>query len=98
MNLWKLEEYDKIAFLDADSVIFSPIDGIFESPTTDVRHALSPKLNTTAKLLEHYMISGIHDPWMEEFMPPVEGQWFYEKNNYRNTGFFVLRPSKTLFD
>jgi alpha-N-acetylglucosamine transferase len=98
LNLWKLEQYEKIAFLDADSVIFRPIDGIFESPETNLRHTLTPKLNTTAQLPEHYMITGIHDPWMEEFMPPVKGHEFYEKNNYMNAGFFVLCPSKTLFD
>ncbi|KAJ5368917.1 nucleotide-diphospho-sugar transferase [Penicillium cataractarum] len=98
LNLWNLEKYDKIAFLDADSVIFRPIEGIFESPQTDVRQTLTSKVNTTSELPEHYMIAGIHDPWMELNMPPVKGQEFYEKNNYMNAGFFVLSPSKPLFD
>lgn len=31
-------------------------------------------------------------------MQPPPGQEFYEKDNYMNAGFFVLHPSKDLFD
>ncbi|KAJ5586989.1 nucleotide-diphospho-sugar transferase [Penicillium hispanicum] len=100
LNLWKLEEYDKITFLDADSVVFRPIHDIFDSPTTEIRQTqTSPQAtNATGNMPDKYMIAGIHDPWMEWAMPPVPGKEFYEKNNYMNAGFFVLHPSTQLFD
>ncbi|KAL4939896.1 nucleotide-diphospho-sugar transferase [Aspergillus oleicola] len=32
LNIWKMTAYDKIAFLDADSILFKQIDGIFTEP------------------------------------------------------------------
>ena len=32
LELWKLEEYEKIVFIDADSVVVKPIDTLFEFP------------------------------------------------------------------
>lgn len=98
LNLWTLEEYEKIAFLDADSVIFRPIHDIFDAPVTMMRETLPLGANTTGQLPDSYMIAGIHDRWMEQFMQPPPGQEFYEKDNYMNAGFFVLHPSKDLFD
>jgi alpha-N-acetylglucosamine transferase len=104
LNLWTLEEYDKIAFLDADSVIFNPIHEIFEDPATDIRQTIIPASNGTVnseiadQLPYEYMIAGIHDPWMEQFMPPPEDMVFYKKGSYMNAGFFVLYPSKPVFD
>ena len=46
LNLWKFEEYDKIVFLEVDSILFRPIYGIFEDPTTIVRATTNP----TAKM------------------------------------------------
>ena len=100
LNLWQLTDYDNIMFLDADSIIFHSIHDIFSHPATEIRQTLSPQAGA---LVNHsvpasYMIAGIHDPWVEQFLPPVPGNEFYQKNNYMNAGFFVLHPSKDLFD
>ncbi|KAJ5198027.1 nucleotide-diphospho-sugar transferase [Penicillium cinerascens] len=100
LNLWQLTDYDKIMFLDADSVIFQSIHDIFSHPATEIRQTLSPQAGVQANgsVPASYMIAGIHDPWVEENLPPVPGKEFYQQNNYMNAGFFVLHPSKDLFD
>ena len=100
LHLWQLTEYDKIMFLDADSVIFRPIHDIFSHPATAIRPTLPLPKNTTSddRVPDLYMIAGIHDPWVEKNLPPVASNEFYELNNYMNAGFFVLHPSKALFD
>lgn len=104
LNLWRLEEYDKITFLDADSILLSPIHEIFEQPTTNVRQTIMPNpdepVNCTIaeRLPSEYMIAGIHDAWIEQFMPPPDDLVFYQKGSYMNAGFFVLHPSKAVFD
>ncbi|KAK5801104.1 hypothetical protein VI817_003316 [Penicillium citrinum] len=106
LNLWKFEEYEKIVFLDADSVLFRPIDDIFNIPTTDIRESVVTNstvlanlpTNITRKMPQQYMLAGIHDLWMEQFMQPPPEKEFYEKNNYLNAGFFVLHPSLEVYD
>lgn len=50
LNLWKFEEYEKIVFLDADSVLFRPIDDIFNISTTDIRESIVTNLTLLANL------------------------------------------------
>ncbi|KAH8689834.1 nucleotide-diphospho-sugar transferase [Talaromyces proteolyticus] len=110
LNLWNLVEYDKIMFLDADTVIFRPIEHIFESPTTAPQQTLpwttiisngtvyNSSIDDAAAgpLPETYMIAGIHDIWVEWALPPVPGNDFYAPQNYMNAGFFMCSPSKNL--
>lgn len=104
LNLWTLEEYDKIAFLDADSIVFHPLHEIFDIQATEVRKTQLSNANGTVhsdlidKLPREYMIAGTHDLWMEEFMPPPENMPFYEAGSYMNAGFFILSPSRAMFD
>ncbi|KAL2822641.1 nucleotide-diphospho-sugar transferase [Aspergillus granulosus] len=103
LNVWKMTAYDKIAFLDADSIIFRPVDGIFTDSTTVIQKT-KPGDNKTVPSLSvlpsTYMIAGIHDSWVETNLPPTEepGKNFYVKNNYMNAGFFVFAPSEQIFE
>lgn len=106
LNLWKQVDYEKIAFLDADSVIFRPLHDIFNIPSTEILESsvtnttVMPQFsaNTTGTLPDDYMIAGIHDLWMEQYMKPEEGKEFYKENNYFNAGFFVFHPSMAVYD
>ncbi|GIC88908.1 putative glycosyl transferase family 8 family [Aspergillus udagawae] len=99
LNLWKLTEYEKISFLDADSVIFEPIDGIFteRATMTQITRPSSSAINMPGPIPDSYMIAGMHDRWVEAELPPVPGRDFYAKDNYMNAGFFVLAPSEAMF-
>lgn len=37
LNLWRLTEFDKIAFFDADILVTAPLDGIFGDPASEPR-------------------------------------------------------------
>ncbi|EAW15434.1 putative glycosyl transferase family 8 family [Aspergillus fischeri NRRL 181] len=99
LNLWKLTEYEKVTFLDADSVIFEPIDGIFteRATMTQITRPSSAAISTPGPMPDSYMIAGMHDRWVEAALPPVPGRDFYAKDNYMNAGFFVLAPSEAMF-
>ena len=56
LNLWKFEEYEKIVFLNVDSVLFRPLYEIFEDPATIMRAITKP----TAKMPKNYMIAAPH--------------------------------------
>jgi hypothetical protein len=89
LSLWKLEEYDKIVFLDVCSVIFRPIHDIFEDPATINRFAINP----TAKMPKSYMIAAPDESWMK--VETLIGQEPGQKSHLDN-GFLVLRPSKRI--
>ncbi|KAH8690623.1 nucleotide-diphospho-sugar transferase [Talaromyces proteolyticus] len=114
LNLWRLVEYEKIMFLDADSIIFRPIDHIFTDPATAVQTTLPyselPKNRTISPeeveddeeneipLPDTYMLAGTHDSWAEWALQLDPGNEFYARDNYMNAGFFVCAPSQTLFN
>ncbi|KAE8152746.1 nucleotide-diphospho-sugar transferase [Aspergillus avenaceus] len=102
LNLWKATDYEKIAFLDADTIVLEPLDDIFEDSSTALQPLLPPRegvsSNLSQALPETYLLSGLHDRWVEEALPPVPGKEFYAAGNYVNAGFLVLSPSQTLFD
>ncbi|KAK4870043.1 hypothetical protein LT330_005767 [Penicillium expansum] len=93
LNLWKFEEFDKIVFLDVDSVLFRPIYGIFEDPTTIVRSTTNP----TAKMPKTYMIAAPHDSRMDLNTQLVPDQEVYQEDQMDN-GFFILHPSSDLYE
>ncbi|KAJ5816523.1 hypothetical protein N7447_008756 [Penicillium robsamsonii] len=93
LNLWKLDEYDKIAFLNVDSVILRPIYEIFEDPATTMRAATNP----TGKIPKYYMIAAPQDTRMKLNTQLVSGQEFYQKSHMDN-GFFILHPSHDLYN
>ncbi|GFF24806.1 glycosyl transferase family 8 family, putative [Aspergillus udagawae] len=99
LNLWKLTGYEKITFLDADSVIFEPIDGKFteRATMTQITRPSSSAINMPGPIPDSYMIAGMHDRWVEAELLPVPGRDFYAKDNYMNAGFFVLAPSEAMF-
>ncbi|KAL5044631.1 nucleotide-diphospho-sugar transferase [Aspergillus fruticulosus] len=104
LNIWKMTAYDKIAFLDVDSILFKQIDGIFTEPVTAIQQTKSDmpdkKRRDVVELPPTYMIAGIHDLWAEQNLPPTRqpGKDFYVRDNYMNAGFFVLAPSETMFN
>ncbi|GAT23535.1 glucose N-acetyltransferase [Aspergillus luchuensis] len=101
LNLWRLTEYEKITFLDADTIIIQPLDDIFFDNSTAIQETIPYREgtnDTNFPLPETYLISGIHDRWVEMALPPEPGRDFYVADNYVNAGFFVFAPSQALFD
>ncbi|KAL4787729.1 nucleotide-diphospho-sugar transferase [Aspergillus varians] len=105
LNAWRMIEYDKIVFLDADSILFKAIDGIFTDPATDSQQTKQKGDrdedvdSTTSSLPDTYLTAGTHDTWVEANLPPQPGKGtdFYVRDNYMNAGFFVFAPSEEVF-
>lgn len=107
LNLWSLTQYEKIVFVDADTVILKPMDDIFSIPATEIRQSLAPPedpendplADIPVTVPQEYMMAGIHDLWIEAFKKPAENETaFYEMDHYMNAGFFVISPSMEMFD
>ncbi|KAJ5890046.1 hypothetical protein N7504_010856 [Penicillium tannophilum] len=88
LDLWKLEEYDKVLFLDVTSVLFHPIHEIFENPVTAMRTTTNP----TADMPKSYMIAAQLDSSMSLDTQLVLGK------NKMDDGFFILSPSENLYN
>ncbi|KAF5860370.1 hypothetical protein ETB97_001659 [Aspergillus alliaceus] len=90
--------------MDADTIVLQPLDDIFTDNTTALQQSIPPReglgnsVDNDFPLPEAYLLSGIHDRWVEQALPPVPENDFYAADNYINAGFFVLSPSETLFN
>jgi alpha-N-acetylglucosamine transferase len=97
LRAWEMEEYSRIAFLDNDTILQSPLDGVFDDPgvkvmttKTDTGHVSDePELPTGYLLSSWVEIGGIEHSW-----PPTERT----RPGYFNGGFFLLKPDKKMFD
>ncbi|KGO74625.1 Glycosyl transferase, family 8 [Penicillium italicum] len=93
LNLWKLEEYDKIVFLNVDSVLFHPIYELFEDPATIMRATTNP----TAKMPKNYMIAAPPDSRMDLNMQLASDQELYHEEHMDNE-LFIIHPSGDIYE
>jgi hypothetical protein len=92
LQLWNLEEYDKIVFLKADSVIFRPIHSIFEDSATATRATINPATD----MPKHYMVAAPQNSHLNLKSQHSSGQEL-DENIHFNDGFFILHPSRDLY-
>lgn len=96
LRLFQMTEYNKIAFIDADTLVTKPLDGVFFDEAT----------LTQATLPNQDQIKEDEAPLPRTYMLATHGDYFgYEHAwppptdlNYLNCGFFVFAPSTTLFN
>ncbi|EPE30625.1 Nucleotide-diphospho-sugar transferase [Glarea lozoyensis ATCC 20868] len=92
LRLFEFEEFDRILFLDADTFLLRPLDGVFKERVTAPRRTLhnsrykadeGPLPNEFVFATLSEVTHVIHD------YPPVPMSYF-------NAGFFLFAPSKAL--
>ncbi|MCJ1279427.1 hypothetical protein MMC21_007251 [Puttea exsequens] len=98
--------FDRVMFLDVDTILTQPLDGIFHDPAARVRKNLQlhiRKNDTEAFKLDEgdqprtYVFAGTPSLTQGHKYPPMKedenlgGHWV-------NGGFWVMRPRKDLFD
>ncbi len=95
LRLFEMTQYAKICFIDADTLVTKPLDGVFFDKATmahmtkDDAAAVKPD---EAMLPSMYMFAGKPEAFTYDHpYPPAEGDYF-------NVGFFVFAPSTELFD
>ncbi|KAN0095489.1 glycosyltransferase family 8 protein [Hyaloscypha variabilis] len=90
LRLWELIQYDRILFLDADTFLLKPMDGVFNDPASKICKSLEnngeikpdePALPVNYLLASHPEVLHTSHPY-----PPPEWPNF-------NGGFFLMSPS-----
>ncbi|KAI7127335.1 nucleotide-diphospho-sugar transferase, partial [Hortaea werneckii] len=99
LRLWELTEYERICFLDGDTILTDTMDGIFEDAAAAMQESGQDQEATQADeaaVPTTYVFAGVPEPKMKHHYPPSdeEGDWY--NINYLNAGFFVLQPSQEL--
>ncbi|KAI6860906.1 glycosyltransferase family 8 protein, partial [Hortaea werneckii] len=99
LRLWELTEYERICFLDGDTILTDTMDGIFEDAAAAMQESGQDQEATEADeaaVPTTYVFAGVPEPRMKHHYPPSdeEGDWY--NINYLNAGFFVLQPSQEL--
>jgi len=96
LRLFQLTEYQKICFIDADTLVTAPLDGVF----TDEATLTQATLGDPTKILEDegalprtYMFATHADYFGYDHPYPPSPDL-----TYLNCGFFVFTPSTTLFN
>lgn len=96
LRLFELTQYERIAFLDGDTIINRPLDDVFLDPAVVEQETFS---NATIKedegpLPPTYVFAGTPEMQHEHHYPPVSHEnGDYMDDNFLNAGFFVFKPS-----
>lgn len=101
LHIWEFTQFDRICFLDSDTVLNRPLDGIFQDPAV----ALHKTLNHPDKLKPDegplpasYVFAGQPEMKEEHHYPPSDEKHDYPNKNYLNAGFFVVQPSLEILE
>ncbi|KAL3425302.1 glycosyl transferase family 8 [Phlyctema vagabunda] len=96
LRLFEMYQYDKVLFLDSDTLITRPMDDIFDDPAAQEQKNLGgigkKAPDDEGKQPETYIFAGNAGSggYAHPYPPP--------KGNNLNAGCMVFRPSKELFD
>ncbi|TVY36255.1 Meiotically up-regulated protein [Lachnellula subtilissima] len=93
LRLFELLNYDRILFLDADTFLFKPLDGVFADPAAQTQQTLQQaSIEPDEGPLPESYVFGTSSEVMtaSHSYPPVPMGYF-------NAGFFVMSPSLKLF-
>jgi len=104
LRLWELTQFELICFLDGDTVLNRPLDGVFLDPaaSTPQKTLNRPEKlkNDEAPLPETYTFAGQPEMNRLHSYPPstAPASPDYPNIQYLNAGFFVMKPSLALFN
>lgn len=101
LRLWELTEYDRICFLDGDTVLTRPLDGIFDDPAVETQAVgtdAEQSREDEGPLPSHYVFAGIQEMMITHRYPPTEENHDWPNFGYLNAGIFVLKPNLQLLD
>ncbi|KAF4555264.1 Hypothetical protein D9617_2g052170 [Elsinoe fawcettii] len=102
LRLWEMVEYEKVCFVDADTLVTRRLDEVFWDEGTVLRHTRPEGKGSPGKEGRgdgdgarppgNYMFAAHIDSWgYEHAWPPEESEYF-------NVGFFCFRPDREVFE
>ena len=88
--------FEKVLYIDGDTVLTRPIDGVFDdlaTTETAVMSLIDEVKSDEAPLPGHYLFAGKPEAWTysHPYPPDMSGDYF-------NAGFFVYGPSHGLYE
>lgn len=99
LRLWELTQFERICFLDGDTILNRPLTEIFSDPAVASHTTLDrpDKLKADEPALPaSYVFAGQPEMNHEHHYPPSDAQQDYPNINYLNAGFFVMQPSREI--
>jgi alpha-N-acetylglucosamine transferase len=97
LRVWEMEEYSRILMLDSDTLLQHPLDGIFSDPGAQTHYTKTWLCDDTdVDLPETYMMGSYGQIIGPHAWPPPPED--HHLPGYFNAGFFILRPSRRVFD
>jgi len=100
LRLWSLTQFDLICFLDGDTVLNRPLDGVFADPAATPQNTTLSRPETIkqdeAPLPATYVFAGQPEMNRKHTYPPSAATNSYPNIHYLNAGFFVMQPSLQL--
>ncbi|EME88017.1 glycosyltransferase family 8 protein [Pseudocercospora fijiensis CIRAD86] len=99
LRLWELTQFERICFLDGDTVLTRNIDDVFEDPAVSTMQTGtkgSAIREDEAQQPRQYVFAGVPEMMTVHHYPPSQDAHDYPNFNYLNAGFFVFEPSMEL--
>lgn len=100
LRLWELIQFEHVCFLDGDTILVEPMDGVFQDPAVVSRQVGNKKeriLEDEASMPANYSFAGVPEMKRKHGFPPTEANEDFPNINYLNAGFFVFSPSLEMF-
>jgi alpha-N-acetylglucosamine transferase len=101
LRLWELTQFERICFVDGDTVLVEPLDGVFYDNAVVSRGTGQNKtqvFDDEAAMPANYSFAGVPEMNHKHHFPPVDGHKDFPNFNYLNAGFFVFEPSLAILD
>ena len=95
LRLWELQEYDRILFMDSDTMLARPMDDIFDEPGAQWQGSMNNTVADEGQLAPEYVMAGVLEVPRNHSYPPKEEDFF--SLDIFNGGFFICAPSQRLF-
>ncbi|KAF2646744.1 nucleotide-diphospho-sugar transferase, partial [Massarina eburnea CBS 473.64] len=100
LRLWQMVQFDRILFLDVDSALIGPLDGVFDDPGAkavgSVKDPKSPwDSETEGEIPTQYLMASAPETKTRHSFPPLNKD-FLHGPDYFNAGFFLFSPSAIL--
>ena len=101
LRLWELTEFERICFLDADTQLTAPLDGVFvdQAVATQVTNTSSTNIQADeASLPSTFVFAGVPEMKQVHHYPPAANGSDFPNPNYLNAGFFVFAPDVKMLE
>lgn len=99
LAVWRLTEYQRVAFLDADMLVINNMDEVFSLPlaadTIAACHACRCNPQRIASYPESWRPENCYYSWCDD--PEMHGHPPASLDNYLNGGFLVLTPDEAMY-